>query len=146
MPVLASITLRSPADWQLLVGLVRPLAGPLADRGTPLRVVVAEKMAARSMEAHRFMWADVLEQIARQACIRGQWFSAETYHEWLKREYLPEVCASGVEKWAYHADGSRSLAMSTTDLDRDEFAVYLLAIQGHAASEWGVVFNERDEA
>jgi hypothetical protein len=146
MPILAAITLRTAADWRRLVDLVRPLAGPLASRGTPLRVLVAEKRASRRVELNAFMWAGVLDQIARQLCIGGRWFSAEAIHEQLKRECLPDRCASGVEKWQYHADDTRSLRMSTTDLDDDEFSDYLLAIQGHAASEWGVVFTERDEA
>jgi hypothetical protein len=146
MPILAAITLRTAADWRRLVDLVRPLAGPLASRGTPLRVLVAEKRASRRVELSAFMWAGVLDQIARQLCIGGQWFSAEAIHEQLKRECLPDRCASGVEKWQYHADDTRSLRMSTTDLDDDEFSDYLLAIQGRAASEWGVVFAERDEA
>ncbi len=146
MPVLAAITLRTAADWRRLVDLVRPLAGPLASRGTPLRVMVAEKRASRRLELNAFMWAGVLEQIAQQVCPRGQWFSAEAWHEYLKRECLPDACAAGVPKWQHHADGTRSLRMSTSDLDDDEFSDYLLAIQGHAASEWGVVFPERDEA
>ena len=146
MPILAAFTLRGPADWRGLVDLVRQLAGPMASRGTPLRVMVAEKRASRRLELNAFMWAGVLDQIAQQLCIGGQWFSAEAIHEHLKREHLPQRCASGVEKWAHHADGTRSLRMSTSDLDDDEFSDYLLAIQGHAASEWGVVFNERDEA
>jgi len=146
MPVLAAITLRTAADWRRLVDLVRPLAGPLASRGTPLRVMVAEKRASRRIELNAFMWAGVLDQIAHQLCIDGQWFSAEAIHEHLKREHLPERCAKGVDKWQYHADDTRSLRMSTSDLDDDEFAEYLLAIQGHAASEWGVVFTDRDDA
>lgn len=145
MPLLATITLRSPDDWSRVVDLVRQHAGALAAMGTPLRVMVARKLASRSMDQHRFMWADVLTAISRQACIRGRWFSAESWHEYLKAEFLPEVCSRGIEKWAYHADGTRSLQMSTTDLDRDEFDSYLLAIQSHAASEWGVVFTNRDE-
>ena len=146
MPVLATFVLRSPADWRSLVELVRQHAGPMASRGTPLRVMVAEKRSSRRLELNSFMWAGVLDQIARQVCVQGTWFSAETFHEHLKREYLPERCARGVEKWVYHADDTRSLRMSTSDLDDDEFADYLLAIQGHAASEWGVAFTERDEA
>lgn len=146
MPVLAAITLRTAADWRRLVDLVRPLAGPLASRGTPLQVMVAEKRASRRIELNAFMWAGVLDQIAQQLCIDGQWFSAEAIHEHLKRECLPDRCARGIEKWQYHADDTRSLRMSTSDLDDDEFADYLLAIQGHAASEWGVVFTDRDDA
>lgn len=146
MPVLAAITLRTAADWRRLVDLVRPLAGPLASQGRPLRVMVAEKRASRRLELNAFMWAGVLDQIAQQLCIDGQWFSAEAIHEHLKKLCLPDRCAKGVEKWQYHADDTRSLRMSTSDLDDDEFADYLLAIQGHAASEWGVVFTDRDDA
>lgn len=146
MPILAAFTLRGPADWRGLVDLVRQLAGPMASRGTPLRVMVAEKRASRRVELNALMWAGVLDQIARQACPAGQWGSAEAWHELLKRECLPETCAKGVDKWQYHADDTRTLRMGTSDLDDDEFADYLLAIQGHAASEWGVVFTEKDEA
>lgn len=146
MPVVATFTLRGLSDWRGLVDLVRQHAGPLASRGTPLRVMVAEKRASRRLEMNALMWAGVLDQIARQACPAGRWFSAETWHELLKRQCLPDACARGVEKWQYHADDTRSLRMSTTDLDDDEFAEYLLAIQGHAASEWGVVFTDRDDA
>lgn len=145
MPILAAITLRGPADWRRLVELVRPLAGPLALRGTPLRVTVAEKRIDRRLERNAFMWAGVLEQIAGQVYPGGQRHSAEAWHELLKRECLPDTCAAGVDKWAHHADGTRSLRMSTGDLDDHEFEEYLLAIQGHAASEWGVVFTDRDE-
>lgn len=36
--------------------------------------------------------------------------------------------------------------MSTSDLNTEEMAEYLNKVQAHAASEWGVVFNEREEA
>lgn len=144
---MASFTLRTIDDWHRLVEVVRQHAGPLASRGTPLRVTVAEKRAGRRLEQNAFMWAGVLDQIAQQLCIGGRWFSAETIHEHLKKLHLPERCAKGVEKWAYHADGTRSLQMGTSDLDDAEFDLYLLAIQGHAASEWGVAFtNQQDGA
>lgn len=143
---MATITLRGPDDWQRVVAIVRQHAGALAAMGTPLRVMLARKLANRTMAQHRFMWADVLTAIERQACIGGRWFSAEAFHEYLKVKFLPETCSRGIEKWAYHADGTRSLQMSTTDLDHEEMDTYLLAIQGHAASEWGVVFtNHREE-
>ena len=142
---MAAITLRTPDDWRRAVAIVREHAGPMAARGTPLRLVVAQKHATRRSELNAFMWAAVLDQIAAQLCIGGQWFNAETIHEHLKRQHLPEVCAKGIEKWAHHADGTRSLQMSTGDLDDAEFTDYLLAIQGHAASEWGVIFADRDE-
>ena len=142
MGVLADVTLRGPADWHRLVEIVREHAGPMAERGTPMRLVIAEKLAARSLEAHRFMWGGVLDQIASQVCLNGRWFAAESYHQFLKELHLPDICARGIPKWQFHADGSRSLLMSTTDLDRQEFDTYLLAIQAHAAAEWGVIFYD----
>ena len=146
MPLLAAITLRTADDWHGLVSIVREHAGPMAALGTPLRVMLAKKVARRRDVLNRLMWAGVLDQIAQQVCIGGQWFSAEAFHEYLKAQCLPETCAKGVDKWAYHADDSRSLRMSTGDLDDEEMADYLLAIQAHAAIEWGVVFTDREEA
>lgn len=145
MPILAAFTLRTPADWRSLVDLVREHAGPMASQGRPLRVTVAEKRAGRRMQQNEFMWAGILTEIARQVCIGGQWFSAEAFHDFLKKECLPLTCAKNVPKWQYHADGTRSLHMSTSDLDDSEFNEYLLAIQAHAAAEWAVVFTDRDE-
>jgi len=143
---MAAITLRTPADWRGVVDLVRQWAGPMAERGTPLRVLVARKQASRRMALNVFMWAGILDQIAEQTFVGQYRFSAGAFHEFLKQEYLPDTCSKGVEKWSYHGDGTRSLRMSTSDLDDAEFDLYLLSIQAHAAIEWGVVFQDQDEA
>lgn len=143
MPIIGTITLRDASDWRRLADLVREHAGQMAARGTPLRVIVAEKRAPRGPTRNAFMWADVLEQIAAQAVANGRYWSAETWHDEMKRRHLPEVCAKGVEKWRYLPDGSRELAMSTGDLDDDEFDAYLMAVQADAATRYGVEFRER---
>lgn len=146
MPIMATFTLRTPADWRSLVELVRQHAGPLASRGTPLRVVVAEKRANRTLDQNAFMWADVLEAISRQARVGGRWHSAESWHLEMKMRHLPDVNAKGMAKWRHHADGSRELVMGTGDLDHDEFNTYLLAVQADAAVEYAVVFGDREDA
>lgn len=146
MPLLADVTLREPDDWRRLVDVVREHAGPMASRGTPLRVLVSQKKAPRSLARNAFMWADVLEQISRQARVGGRWHSPEDWHEEMKRRHLPETNARGMSKWAYHDDGTRDLAMGTGDLDDDEFDAYLIAVQADAAIEYGVTFNEREGA
>ena len=145
MPILATFTLRDPADWRGVVELVRQHAGPMASQGTPLRVMVAKKLAIRALVLNAFMWADVLEAISRQARVAGRWHSAESWHQEMKMRHLPEVNANGMEKWRYYADGSRDLVMGTGDLDGEEFSEYLLAVQGDAAAEYGVVFDAHQQ-
>lgn len=145
MPIMTAFTLRTPDAAQQLVAFLRQHAGAMARLGTPLRVLVAKKMAERTLAQNGFMWAGVLDQVATQVCLQGQWFCAETWHDWLKQKCLPDTCARGVEKWQYHADGTRSLLMSTSDLDYDEFDTYLLEIQAHCAIEYGVAFTNREE-
>lgn len=144
MAIVHSITLRDVSDWRNLVDLVRQHAGPMAAKGTPLRVLVAIKRSARSKGRNAWMWADVLEQIEEQAVVNGRRWSAEAWHDEMKRRHLPDVCAKGVEKWRFHADGSRELVMSTSDLDDDEFDAYLMAVQADAATRYGVVFMDRE--
>ena len=145
MPILATFTLRDPADWRGVVELVRQHAGAMASMGTPLRVMVSKKVASRSLALNAFYWADVLEAISRQARVAGRWHSAESWHQEMKMRHLPEVNANGMEKWRYYADGSRDLVMGTGDLDGEEFSEYLLAVQGDAAAEYGVVFGNREQ-
>lgn len=145
MPILHTFTLRDPSQAVSLVSFLKEHAGPMAKAGTPLRVMVSKKLALRSLDKNALMWV-LLEQVAQQVCVRGRWFDAETWHEWFKRECLPDECAKGVAKWSHHADGSRSLQMGTADLDCDEFDAYLLAFQAYAATEYGVEFRDRETA
>lgn len=144
MPVLATITLREPSDWRQLVEYVREHAGPMAARGTPMQLLVVKKMSKRRDALNRLMWKGVLEQIAAQAVSNGRRYSAETWHDEMKRRHLPDVCAKGVEKWRYE-DDRRVLNMSTGDLDDDEFHDYLLAVQAYAADRYLVTFTDREE-
>jgi hypothetical protein len=146
MPALATITLREPADWQRVVKIVREHAKQMADKGTPLRLIIGKKVAPRSLTRNAFMWADVLEQISQQARANGKRYSPEAWHEEMKRRHLPEVNAKGQPKWRYLEDGTRELAMSTGSLDDDEFDLYLLAVQADAATEYGVIFCGLAEA
>lgn len=143
--MLATFTLRSADDWRRLVKVVRQHGPELAAKGTPLQVHLALKKARRRDVLNRFMWADVLAQISEQAVAGGKRYSAESWHEEMKRRHLPDTCAKGVEKWRINADGSRDLAMSTGDLDDDEFTDYLLAVQADAADRYRVTFYSYED-
>lgn len=144
MPHLATITLRTAADWQRLVAMVREAGPELAAKGTPLQVHVGIKKAPRRDILNRFMWADVLRQISEQAQAGGRRYSAEAWHAEMKKRHLPERCAKGVEKWRYEGD-TRILQMSTSDLDDDEFEAYLEAVQADAADRHLVTFHSHED-
>ena len=138
-----SFVLRTPQDAAELTAVLKATAGPAAEAGKPLLVTIAQRAESRSSKANRFMWAAVLQPAAEQLTLNGHKFSAETLHEYMKRQHLPEVTANGKHKWAILPSGERVLAIGTTDLDAAEFAEYLEKIQAEAAGDWGVVFTDQ---
>ncbi len=91
------------------------------------------------------MWAGPLRDIAEQAWIEGRQHSAEVWHEYFKRELLPEEfdperCKENYAKWAYDPGGERVLIGSTTQLTVKGFAEYLTAIEAFGAA-LGVMFS-----
>jgi hypothetical protein len=143
--VLHSAVIRTPEAATALISFLRRHAGEAARSGQPLQVVVSRSRETRSASANRFMWAAVLTPISQQACVAGRYFGAETWHESMKREHLPELTASGKEKWDWLPSGERVLAIGTTDLNSAEFAEYLEKVQADAATNHGVVFDRATE-
>ena len=103
------------------------------------QVTIALHKRKRRNQQNRLMWA-ALNDISKQAWIDYRRFSAEVLHEHCKREFLPETCAKGVEKWGYLPSGERILIMSTTDLNTAEFADYMHQVFAFGG-ELGVVFE-----
>jgi len=145
MPVLRTFIIRTPEIAAGLMAFIKQHARAAVERNRPLQITVAEYRQTRSNQANSYMWAAVLTPIAEQACVNGKWFSADTWSQYLKQQYLPEVNAAGMEKWQYLPDGSRELAMGTSDLNTEEFAEYLNQVQAYAATEFGVVFDRAPE-
>ena len=145
MPVLRTFIVRTPEIAAAMWAFVKQNAGPAVERNRPLQVVISEHRPTRSNQANSFMWAAVLTPLSEQACVNGKWFAAETWSQYLKQQFLPEVNAAGMEKWQYLPDGSRELAMGTSDLKSEEFAEYLNQVQAYAATEFGVVSDRAPE-
>lgn len=140
--------LRNETVRNTLLALVRNL--PLDD-AYPLEVVIREQIKGRKPDANARMWAGPLNDIAAQAWIEGRLHSAEVWHEYFKRELLPEefdpaMCREGYHKWAIDPGGNRVLIGSTTQLTVKGFAEYMTALEAFGAS-LGVQFtaspNER---
>lgn len=115
-----------------------------------LEVVIREEQRVRGLDANSRMWAGPLADIAEQAYIGGRQFSAEVWHEFFKKEFLPEEDAPDLElmvkdpekwkKWDFDPDGERICVGTTTQLTKRGFAIYMEKIMAYGAA-LGVMFS-----
>lgn len=115
------------------------------DAKRPLEVVIREQVKARKPDQNALMWAGPLRDMAEQAYIEGRSFSAEVWHEFLKRELLPEdfdqeLCKEGYRKWDFDPSGARVLVGSTTQLTIKGMAQYITQLEAFGAN-LGVEFH-----
>ena len=141
MTVLRSFILNTPEKAAEMLAFVKAHAETAVRSGQPLQVTVARYKPRRSNGSNKFYWGAVLQQISDQVRVGGQWFAPDVWGEHLKQRFLPEQCASGVDKWAVYPDGTRVLAMGTSDLNSEEMSLYLNECQAYATTELGVAFD-----
>lgn len=125
------------------------LANLPLDADEPLEVVVRERVKPRKKSQNDLIWAGPLRDIAEQAWVQGQRFTAEVWHEQFKRDFLPEeydpeLCKEGYVKWQITPRGDRALVGSTTMLTVKGMAQYLTQVEA-AGAELGVEFRARGE-
>src|SRR5690606_14723641 len=117
----------------------------------PLEALLREEVKARKPDQNALMWVGPLADIAEQGYVNGRTYAADVWHEFFKREYLPEefdpaLCKEGYRKWDYTPDGSRVLVGSTTQLTVKGFAQYLTKVEAYARIELGVQFHANPKA
>lgn len=115
-----------------------------------LEVLIREPVKVRTLDQNARMWAGPLRDIAEQGWVDGRQFAVETWHEYFKREYLPEdddpelgrlvKNPEAWSKWGYMPNGERALVGSTTDLTVHGFARYLEQVYAYGAA-LGVLFG-----
>lgn len=138
-------TIRLVSRQQLDTALAMLANVPL-DAAKPLELIVREEAKRRGQDANALMWAGPLRDIAEQAYVGGRTYTAEVWHEHMKRLYLPEefdaeLCREGYRKWDYTPAGERVLIGSTTQLTVKGFAQYLEQVMADGAS-MGVLFHD----
>lgn len=116
----------------------------------PLECVIRERVKGRKLDQNSLMWVNQLKCIAEQAWSNGHQYSAEIWHEYFKKENLPDPddpefdithVKDGYTKFAIAPDGSRVLIGSTTQLTVKGFAIYLQKMEATGAI-CGVQFSE----
>lgn len=118
------------------------------DRNRPIQVLFREEPKKRKSDQNALMFAGPLRDIAEQAWLDGRQFSVEIWHEYFKRQLLPEffdaeLCLESYSKWAIDPAGDRILVGSTTQLTVTGMAQYIEQIHAFGAN-LGVQFHTKE--
>ena len=110
------------------------------DPESPIQITVSEEVKARKPDQNALMWAGPLKDIAHQVYLDGRTYTPELWHEYFKKEYLPEeydpeLCKEGYQKWDYDPSGDRVCIGSTTELTIKGFSQYLEQIYAFGADQ-----------
>jgi len=123
-----TFVLRAPEHAHALIAFLKANAGAQASAGKPLAVTVDEYQAKRSNEQNRLLWA-LLTDIAEQVELDGKRFRKEAWHEHFKDMFAPKQ------------EGPKGLvAMSTSQMSKQQFQEYVTRIEVHAVQTLGVEF------
>lgn len=134
---------------QLNYAMAHLQRAPLDPR-RPLELLIREEQRQRKPDQNALMWSGPLSDIAEQAWADGRQYSAEIWHEYFKKNFLPEefdpeLTKDGYVKWDYGPDGERVLIGSTGQLTVRGFSQHLEQIHAFGA-QLGVRFHEPPQA
>lgn len=91
----------------------------------------------RTKQQNRRYWGrGVLAQIAEQAVVNGRLYSAKTWHEQFKRQFIGVI----------ELPNGDVVGMSSADLKTDEFSIFCTKVEAYAANELGVTFYDLEAA
>lgn len=117
--------------WSIIKSQLFPFLATVLQGGGKWVLTVARRK--RTKPQNRRYWGNgVLAQIAEQAEVNGQKFSAEAWHELFKRKF------AGVVELP---DGS-IVGASTTKMTTAEFSEFCHNVESLAATELGVTFYD----
>jgi hypothetical protein len=116
------------------------------DPRKPLEFLVREEVKGRKLDQQGLMWAGPLADLAAQAWLEGRQYSAEVWHEFCKKEFLPEefdadLCLEGYRKWDIDPAGDRVMVGSTKMLTVKGMAQHITQIHALGGS-LGVEFHK----
>lgn len=97
------------------------------------RWVLTVSRRKRTKPQNRRYWGGgVLAQIASQATVNGRLYSAETWHEQFKRQFIGVI----------ELPNGEVIGKSSTELTTAEFSDFCTQVEAYAATELGVVFYD----
>jgi len=97
------------------------------------RLVLTCKLRTRTAPQNRRYWGGgVLAQIAAQAVVNGRLFSAETWHEQFKRQFIGVI----------ELPNGQVIGESSTKLTTAEFSEFCQKVEAYACTDLGVIFYD----
>jgi len=125
----------------------RKLAKSLIDNAPyDIEVVLKQKGKKRTNDQNKLMWSGMIGDFTKQGWLNGRQYNTKTWHEFLKREYLPEhedpgITRNGYKKWDELPNGELILTGSTTGLTTKGFSQYLEQCYAFGSQELGIRFT-----
>lgn len=115
----------------ILKSTVYPYLGEHLQAGRRLVMTVGPRKRTKPQN-RRYWGRGVLAQIAEQATVNGKLFSAEVWHEQMKRQFI------GFEE----LPNGEIIGKSSTGLSTAEFCDFCTQVEAFAAQELGVFFYD----
>ena len=130
-----TLELRNRAQaWALITNQLYPFLKQWLSDGRQL--VLTCKLRTRTTKQNKRYWSrGVLKQIAEQAVINGRQYSAEVWHELMKKKFIGLVELP---------DGS-VIGQSSRDLSTTQFGEFCEQVEAYACTELSVVFYDLPE-
>ena len=118
-----------PQAWAAIKAQAFPFLAQVLQGGATWVLTIARKK--RSAKQNRRYWGrGVLAQVAQQATVNGKLYSAETWHEQFKRQFIGVI----------ELPSGEVIGMSSSDLDTKAFCEFCDEVEAYAATELGVRF------
>ena len=99
-------------------------------------VLTVTKRKRTKPQNRRYWGRGVLAQIAEQAVVKGRLYSAESWHEQFKRQFI------GFEE----LPNGEIVGKSSADLNTADFSEFCAKVEAFAAAELGVTFYDLEAA
>ena len=117
--------------WTVIKGQLYPFLAQVLQGGK--RWVLTVSLRKRTKAQNRRYWGNgVLKQIADQAAVNGRLYSAETWHEQFKRQFIGVI----------ELPSGEVIGKSSADLTTAEFCEFCDQVEAYAATHLGVTFYD----
>ena len=117
--------------WIVIKGQLYPFLAQVLQGGK--RWVLTVSLRKRTKAQNRRYWGNgVLKQIADQATVNGRLYSAETWHEQFKRQFIGVI----------ELPSGEVIGKSSADLTTAEFCEFCDQVEAYAATHLGVTFYD----
>lgn len=120
--------------WAAIKAQAFPFLAQVLQGGHRWVLTISKRKRTKPQNA-RYWGKGVLAQIAAQAVVNGRLYSAETWHEQFKRDFI------GFDE----LPNGQIVGKSSTGLSTTEFSEFCAAVEAFAATELGVTFYELEE-